>query len=326
MRLRVLSRHQIAAAIDIHAAIDAMRSAFAQLSDGRATVPVRMSLATPDGTTLLMPAWLPDPGTLGVKLVSVFPGNRERGVRSVNAATLLFDPRSGEPRALLEAGWLTALRTGAAGALAADLLARPDASTVALFGAGVQARAQLTGLRAVRPIRQVRIVSRSAALARRLAEELRREADAPSVATPADAADAVRGADLIVAATDSATPVFRGATVDAGTHVNGIGSYDPAMREVDRELIRRARIVVDSREAALREAGELVDAIEAGALDASAVDEIGEIVAGARPGRRSADQITFFKAVGNAAQDAAVAARVLEAAEARDLGVLVDLD
>lgn len=325
MPLRVLSRRDVEAAIDIGAALDAVRSAFAQLSDGRASVPLRVSQPSPEGTTLLMPAWLPEPGALSVKIVSVFPHNRAKGRPSVRAASLLLDPVSGEPRALLDAGWLTALRTGAAGALAADLLARPDAEVVALFGAGVQARAQLAALRTVRRIREVRILSRGDS-ARRLAEELEQEPDAPAVTLPLDAAGAARGADIVVAATDSATPVFPGRAIDAGTHVTGIGSYRPDMREVDRDLVARARVIVDSREAALREAGELVDATGAGVLDPTSVDELGEILSGARPGRRAADEVTFFKAVGNAAQDAAVATRVLEEAEARRLGTLVDFD
>jgi ornithine cyclodeaminase/alanine dehydrogenase-like protein (mu-crystallin family) len=348
MKLRVLSAADVRAAVDMPAAIDAMRQAFAALADGRATVPLRLALETEHGVSLFMPAHLKgggvrpsanladpvghavDPVGTGAepegaehaaaKVVSVNPGNAELGLPSIHAVVLVLDPLTGRPLALMDGTWLTALRTGAAGGLAADLLAREDATTVALFGAGVQARTQLEAVRCVRAVEEVRIVSLSGTSAEALAHELegleaRRVDD-----------EAVAGADIVIAATSSATPVFHGARVEGGTHVTGVGSYTTEMREVDTELILRARVIVDQREAVLAEAGDIAGPIADGAVDESVMAaEIGEVVLGRAPGRIDADEITYFKSVGNAVQDVAVAARALEAAEREGLGTVLEL-
>jgi ornithine cyclodeaminase len=222
----------------------------------------------------------------------------------------------------MDGTWLTALRTGAVGGLAADLLSREDSSTVALFGAGVQARTQLEAVRCVRPITEVRVTSRSGDSAEALVAELRGVA-ARRVDDPDEAID---GADIILTATSSATPVFDGSRVAPGTHVTGVGSFTPEMREVDTALVTRARVVVDQRAAILVEAGDILGPIREGVVDESVMSaEIGEIVLGLAPGRTSRDEITFFKSVGNAVQDIAVAARVLERAEAVGRGIVVEL-
>ena len=217
---------------------------------------------------------------------------------------------------------MTALRTGAAGGLAADLLARKDASVVALFGSGVQARTQLEAVRCVRPVTEVRIVSRHEPSARALAEEQR------GVLTRLldDPLEAVRGAHIVITATDSPTPVFPGDAVEPGTHVTGIGSYTPGTREVDTAFVRRARVFVDQREAALAEAGDLLLPIGEGAFTPDdIVAELGEVAAGRHPGRTTGEEVTFFKSVGNAVQDVAVAQRVLAVAEREGRGVLVEI-
>lgn len=330
MQIRILSAADVQSAIDMPAAIEAMREAFAALADGRAEVPVRLSLETRHGVTLFMPAHLEDEGdgagapdeVAGAKVVAVNPGNAAEGIPVIHAVVLVQDVRTGRMRALMDGTWLTALRTGAVGGLAADLLARPDARTVALFGAGVQARTQLEAVRCVRDVREVRIVSRSGESAQALADELQgvsaRRVDDPD--------EALVGADIVIAATSSATPVFDGSRVEAGAHVTGVGSFTPEMREVDTELVRRARVIVDQREAILEEAGDIVGPIRDGVVDAAVMAaEIGDVVLGRQPGRTSPDEVTFFKSVGNAVQDVAVASRVLERAEADGLGVLVEL-
>jgi ornithine cyclodeaminase/alanine dehydrogenase-like protein (mu-crystallin family) len=322
MQMRILSAADVRAAVDMPAAIEAMRDAFGALAAGEANVPLRLALETEHGVTLFMPAHLRNSGEAAAKVVSVNPGNASRGVPVIHAVVLVLDPVTGRPLALVDGTWLTALRTGAVGGLAADLLARPDASVVALFGAGVQARTQLEAVRCVRPIREVRVVSRGGASADRLVAELEGVA-ARRVDDPDEAVD---GADVVIAATSSATPVFDGSRVAAGTHVTGVGSFTTEMREVDTELIRRARVVVDQREAIMAEAGDIVGPIADGAVDDSVISaEIGEIVLGREPGRVSPEEITFFKSVGNAVQDVAVAARVLRAAERDGLGVVVEL-
>ena len=255
-------------------------------------------------------------------MVSVNPGNAARGLPAIHAVVLVLDVLTGRPTALMDGTWLTALRTGAVGGLAADLLARSDAKTVALFGAGVQARTQLEAVRCVREITEVRVVSRSGASADRLAGEV---VGVRAVRVD-DANEAIEGADIIIAATSSSTPVFDGARVEPGTHVTGVGSYTLDMREVDTALVQRARIIVDQREAVMEEAGDIVGPIRDGVVDETVIiAEIGEVVLGRVPGRTADSEITFFKSVGNAVQDVAVAARVLAAAESEGHGLVVDL-
>ena len=322
MQMRILSATDVQAAIDMPGAIEAMRDAFAAVSAGEATVPIRLGLETEHGVSLFMPAYLSKSGAAGAKVVSVNPGNAAAGLPAIHGVVLVIEATTGRPLALMDGTWLTALRTGAVGGLAADLLARPDASTVALFGAGVQARTQLEAVRCVRKIATVRIVSATGASADRLVAEL----DGLDAVRMDDPEAALAGADIVITATNSATPVFDGSRVEPGTHVTGVGSFTTEMREVDTELIRRARVVVDQREAILEEAGDIVGPIRDGDVDESMMSaEIGEIVLGRKPGRMSAEEITFFKSVGNAAQDVAVAARVLAAAERDGRGVVVEL-
>jgi len=328
-----LSGDDVRAAISMAEAVEVVRGAFRTLSAGGATVPLRVGLSMPDGVSLFMPAYLE--GSAGAKVVSVHAGNAHRGLPAIHAVVVVLDPETGRLRALLDGTWLTALRTGAAGGVAADLLARREAQVATIFGAGVQARTQLQALRVVRPIREVRLVSRSGASAERWAEELRASVDAGSadaaggkvrVRVLTDPAEAVAGAEVVVAATDSAEPVFPGAAVEPGTHVTGVGSFTPEMQEVDETLLRRARIFVDEREAALEEAGELIQALRSGVLEpGDIVGEIGAVASGGLAGRTTPEEITYFKSVGNAVQDVAVARRVLEVAEERGLGTTVRL-
>ncbi len=322
MQIRILSKDDVRQAIDMPTAIEAMREAFAALSGGRATVPIRGSLERRSGLTLLMPAHLHENNAVGLKVVSVSPGNAARDLPVIQGVVLVLDGGTGEVRAMMDGTWLTALRTGAAGGLAADLLARSDASTVALFGAGVQARTQLEAVRCVRPVTEVRVLSRRAESADALVAEI----EGVEARRAHDAADALSGADLVIAATDSRTPVFDGALVEPGAHVTAVGSYTPEMREVDTALVARARVLVDQREAALAEAGDLIGPIRDGVVEASVIAaELGDVVLGRAPGRTSDDEVTLFKSVGNAAQDVAVAVRVLAQAEARGLGRVVEV-
>ena len=322
MKLRVLSATDVRESIDMAEAIEAMRDAFSALSDGRATVPLRVALDTPHGVSLFMPAWLDDPERSAAKIVSVNPENSRAGLPAIHAVVLVLDPVTGRPGALMDGTWLTALRTGAVGGLAADLMAREDARVVALFGAGVQARTQLEAVRCVRDIEEVRIVSRGGQSADVLAGEL----EGVSARRVDDAEEALDGADIVIAATSSATPVFPGARVPEGAHVTGVGSYTTEMREVDTDLILRARVIVDEREAVMAEGGDIAGPVADGVVDESVmVAEIGDVVLGRVPGRTRRDEVTFFKSVGNAVQDVAVASRVLSRAERRGLGTVVEL-
>jgi ornithine cyclodeaminase len=322
MQLRILSESDVRSAITMRQAIEAMREAFGQLAAGEATVPLRTSLETEKGVTLFMPAYLKGSGDLGAKIVSVYAGNPALGLPTINAVVIALDGGTGQPLALMDGTYLTALRTGAASGLATELLARPNASIVAVFGAGAQARTQLEAVRTVRPIREVRIVSRTRSSAERFAAEI----EGVAVRVMDDRSAAVQGAHIVIAATTSSTPVFDGRDVAPGTHVNGIGSYTPEMQEVDATLVQRAKVVVDSREAALAEAGDLIIPLRQGLITADHIHaELGEIVNGDKAGRTSDDEITFFKSVGNAAQDVVTARWVLQAAEEKGLGTVVTL-
>ena len=322
MRVRILSSDSVRAAIDMPVAIDVMREAFGALAAGEATVPVRVVLETSHGVSLFMPAHLKERDSAGVKIVSVNEGNAQSGLPVIHAVVIVLDTLTGCPIALMDGTWLTALRTGAVGGLAADLLARKDAATVALFGAGVQARTQLEAVRCVRDITEVRVVSRTTKSAQDLVGELS-GVDAISLDDPDEA---VAGADIIITATNSSTPVFNGALVGPGTHVTGVGSFTTEMREVDATLVERARVIVDHKEAALEEAGDIVGPIRDGLISEDVIaGEIGDIVLGRIAGRTEPEEITYFKSVGNAVQDVAVAARVLSVAEAEELGEIFDL-
>lgn len=336
MRLRILTEQDVRAAIDMRQAIDAMREAFGQLSAGEADVPLRTPVETKAGVTFFMPAYMhhsqkTKTGSLGAKIVSVYQGNPQHGLPIINAVVLVVDATTGVPLALMDGTYLTALRTGAGSGLATEILARTDAAVVAVFGASSQARTQLEAVRAVRPIREIRIVSRTPDSAARFRDELL--ADAPDTSTRIGVASdmearsaAVRGADVIITATTSSTPVFDGSEVKAGAHINAVGAFTPQMQEVDATLVSRAKIVVDQRHGALEEAGDLIIPICAGVIAADDIHaELGELVNGIRPGRTSEDEITLFKSVGNAVQDVAAAQWVLRAAEERDLGSVVEL-
>jgi len=329
MELRILNANEVREALPMAAAIEGMKDAYGQLAAGEATVPLRTQVDVPEhqGVTLFMPAYLPERGALAVKVVSVFPENVKQKLPTIHGVVLALDARSGRPLALLEGGTLTAIRTGAASGAATDLLARPEAETVAIIGSGVQARTQLEAVCTVREIKRVRVFSLDQEEARAFAAEMIGRGPIPDMIMLADSAEtAVRDADIVCTATTSTQPVFPGHVLAPGTHVNAIGAFRPDMQEVDVETIRRSVVVVDSREAVLAEAGDLIIPLEAGEIDESHIHaELGEIVNGSRPGRRNPEEITYFKSVGVAVQDAVAASVALAKAEARDLGTVVSL-
>ena len=322
MKLRILTAADIRVCLPMSGAIEAMRTAFAQLSSGEAVVPDRIAVSTEEGISLFMPGYLPREGHLAAKVVSVYAGNPSVGLPVIQGVVLVLDSHTGLPVALMNGAYLTALRTGAAGGLATELLAVEDASVLAVFGAGPQARTQIEAVRAVRPIREIRLVSRPTEGARILADEL----EGVDVQVFEDPEKAVLGAQVIVTATDSRKPVFPGGAIGEGVHVNAIGAFTPEMAEVDGDLISRAKVVVDLRATVMAEAGDLVQAIESGAFSLESIHaELGEVVNGERTGRESPREITLFKSVGNAAQDVAVAGRILDAAIEQDVGTLLEI-
>jgi alanine dehydrogenase len=307
-------------------AIEVMKSAFGQLSANQADMPLRTRLQTDKGLLLVMPAYLRESRELGVKMVSVWGDNPSRGLPSVMALAAALDPDTGQPLAIINGEALTALRTGAGGGLATDLLARPGARVVTVFGAGVQARAQLEAACVVRRIKEVRLVGRTPSSVEKFAEEVATWPNAPQVSIAGYRNEAVEGADIIITATTSTEPVFDGRYLSPGSHITGVGSFARHMQEVDEVTVQKAKIVVDSIQACLAEAGDLVIPLEKNVITKLDIHgELGAIVNGEIPGRESAEEITFFKSVGVAVQDAATAHAILRQAEAQGLGTMVKL-
>jgi len=318
MKLRILKRDDIVQLLPMPQAIEQMRTAFAGLSAGRVVMPMRSRLDMKDGDMLLMPACLDD-SVLSVKAVLTYPGNRDRDLPVVQGMLMVFDPTTGTPQALMDCEELTAIRTGAVGGLAIDLLSRPDSHSLGVIGAGVQARMHIQAAMVVRKIRQIRVFDMCPESAVSLQDEISRHADAPEIIIASDSEDAVRSADIVITATTSPTPTFDGRALRPGTHVTACGSYRPERREVDTFTVERAYVVADCREACMKEAGDLI--IPARQPDV----ELGEVVNGTAAGRTDDQQITFFKSVGLAVQDAAAAGWVLREAEQHDIGLLVDM-
>jgi alanine dehydrogenase len=308
----VLTRSDVEELLDLDALVGALARAHEELSAGAVSMPPRIAATTADGLLGAMPAYLPSAG-LGCKLVTLFPHNADRPTHQ--AAIVLFDPENGSPVALIDGTYITATRTAAAAALAARLLARADASVLAIIGTGVQARTHARAFASVRDWTEIRVAGRDRAKTEALAAELG--------ATPASFEDAVRGADVVAATPHSAEPVVRAEWVLPGTHVSSVG-YNAPGSELDPQLVRAATIVVESRDSSFAPppggAPELVG------IDPASVAELGELVGGSRRGRATPVEITLYKSVGVAVQDLAAAALVLAAAREREVGLEIELE
>jgi ornithine cyclodeaminase len=324
----VISGREVEELLDLRQLIDALASVMADLSAGRASLPNRIAATVDEHDALLaaMPAYAPGVGALTTKLVTLFPRNACTELPTHQAVVVAFDPATGEPVALLDGTSITALRTAAGSALSARLLAREDADVLVIVGTGVQARSHARALPLVRDFREVRVVGRRPEAAGVLAEELR--ADGIRAVAAASAEEAVPGAGIVCTTTHAAEPVLRGGWMSPGTHVAAVG-YNPDGRELDDDLVAAARVFVESREAALAPApagaNDLTRPLAAGMLEAAEIHELGEVVAGTAPGRRSPDELTLYKSVGVGVQDAAAAALVLAAARDRGAGTTVDV-
>lgn len=325
--LRFLSAADVRRALPMKEAVEAMKSAFRELSENRVVVPLRTHVPMPEhqGGVLVMPVYSPDTARFGLKVITLFENNPARGLPFIQGLVMMFDTETGSPLAIMDGSSLTAIRSGAASGAATDLLARKEASKVAIFGAGLQGRTQLAAVCAVRPIREACIVDVDAGRAAAFAREASLELGIP-VTVATTSAQALAGADVICTATTAATPVFADSEVAVGTHLNAIGSYKPHIREIPPETVVRAYVVVDQFHAAWEEAGDLILPLQAGLIQPDHIRaELGEIVAGTKPGRPHPEAITFFKSVGIAIQDLAAACRVLANAEKLGLGIEVPL-
>jgi alanine dehydrogenase len=325
----VLSRTDTESLLELDALRDALRPAMEDVSSGRASMPARIAATVPSGGILAaMPGYVPTGGGLMTKLVSLFAGNAGTPLPTHQALVIVFDAGSGEPLALLDGTSITTLRTAAGSALSAELLACPDAGTLAILGTGVQARAHAEAMMRVRPIQQIRVAGRSRARAASLALALQ---DTLGVDTQAvdTYQEACADADLVCAATHSPVPVVEREFLRPGVHVTSVG-YNTDGREVDSATVADALVVVESVAAVLAPppagCNDLRVPIQEGLIEPGHIHvEIGELLTGAKAGRTSPDQITLYKSVGIAAQDAAAADLVLTAARRQGLGVTIDL-
>ena len=297
--------------------LDAVEAAYRDVAAGRDRSPIRSHVELADGSLLLMPGVREGGAGASVKLVTVMPGNAARQLPTIHALVVWFDAATGRPIALLDGATVTAMRTGAASGVGARLLSRPDAETLAVIGAGAQAEWQIRAVLAARPIRRVTVFARDAdrreAFARKMAQ-----ATGVVVEAVSDAESAVRSADIVCCATTSAEPVFDADWVRPGAHVNGIGAYHLGMVELPPELLARAAVVaIDSHEASMAEAGDVVAAIQQGFVAEDSLIEIGTIErewAETRP----SGAITVFKSVGLAIQDVAAAELIVARVTAAD--------
>ncbi|MEU5211739.1 ornithine cyclodeaminase family protein [Streptomyces sp. NPDC020742] len=321
----VLGRAQVEALLDTDALIDALASAMTDLSAGRASCPDRGAAMVPDhdGFLAAMPGYVPSAGALTGKLLSVFPGNAGTALPTHQALIAVFDPDTGEPTALLDGTAITAARTAACSALSARLLAREDAAVLAVLGTGTQARAHARAMCRVRPIRRIRVAGRNPATAAALAADLAAELRLPVEAMPGFA-EALDGADIAAATTHATDPVIRRDWLTPGVHLTSVG-FNPAGRELDDATVAEALVCVESRRAALAPfpagSNDLLHPIRDGVITEDHVHaELGELLAADKPGRTSPGQITLYKSVGVAVQDAAAAALVVAEARRRRTG------
>jgi len=323
----VLNRADVEALLPVEECIPVMADALTALAEGRVHQPLRTLVRPPEaqGVLALMPSYLADPGEplYALKAIGIFHGNPARGLDAHQGAVLLFSGETGELLALMDASSITAIRTAAVSGVATRLLARPDAGDLAIVGAGVQARTHILAMAAVRPLRRVRVASRTAESARRLAAEM-----APRFPFPVEAVEtpeeAVRGADLVVTATTAAEPVLRREWISPGAHLNAVGAYTPTTREVDSATVAAAALFVDRRESAEAEAGDYLVPLREGAIAPGHVRaEIGEVLTGAHPGRSSPEEITLFKSLGLPVEDLAAARHLYHRALERGVGARV---
>ncbi len=329
MQLRILTENDVRSLIDMDAAIPIQEEAFTRLAARESVEGLRSFVVseTPPGVAIFNPSFLRGGGGYGVKVVSDFFGNTDRGVARMSAIVTLFDGETGHPRTVMEGGYLTDLRTGAGTGAAARSLARPDSRVVAAIGAGRVARNQLQALARTHDLKRVRIAGRSEVRMHAFAAWIREEDGLPDdVAVARSTAEAVSDADIVVAATTSSEPVLFGRDLRPGTFVAAAGANVATAREVDTETVRRAgKLVIDSLADSLANAGDLAIPMSEGAIRKEDIAEIAEIIAGARPGRETKEEITYYKSLGLPIQDLITAQHIERRAIDAGAGTIIDL-
>ena len=325
----LLSRKDVESVLTMEDCLVAVEAAFGELARGKAVMPQRSVIKIQEhaGLCLGMPAFIGgDVNAVGLKFVTVYPDNPSKHDLPTTLGTLLLcDPATGKAVAVMDAGYLTAVRTGAASGVATKYLARDETPVCTIFGAGVQARKQLEAIALVRKLEKVNVIDIAAESRKRFASEMS-ELLGIRVAGTEDVEGAVREADIVVTASSSHDPVFDGDWLKPGTHVNNIGSHSPDARELDTKTVQRSRFVADLAQANLAEAGDILIPIAEGAVTKDHIyASLGEIVIGEKPGRQNPDEITVFKSCGLAIQDIATALAIYNAAKAKGIGTQVEI-
>lgn len=322
----ILNRNDVISVLQMQDCMDAVEKAFAELANGTAVLPLRTGIKPPDGISLYMPAYLKEMGALACKVVTVYKENPvKHNMPTTIGKVLLQDINTGDVVCIMDGGYLTAVRTGAASGVATKYLAREDKNQVTgIFGAGVQAKMQLWAVATARDIGKAIVYDISNEAMDKFVTEMSAKLNIGII--KAKSPEEVLQADIICTASSSATPLFDGKLVKDGTHINGIGSHAPAMRELDTEIIKRSLFIGDSREACFSEAGDIIIPVNEGAIKESHFHaELGEIITGKKKGRTSSAMITLFKSNGLAIQDAATAKVIYERAVAKGIGQKVEI-
>lgn len=318
-----LDREQLEPLITWGEAVSLIKEVFLEFSAGRIVMPERSSIdAGEEGNSILfMPAYVPKVGGLGIKLVSIFPTNQSANLPTISSKVLLVDAETGVVNAILDGGFITAIRTAAVSALATDLLSRKDSSVLGIFGAGIQAKQHVLAVQTVRSVESVLVFDSNMEKAAQMCGELaKRHADVRY--HPAGSSkEVVDGSDIIVTATTATTPVFDGTGLRPGTHIVAIGSFKPNVRELDDATMRQARVFVDLPDEAMKEAGDILIPLSNGTLKKNPiVGGLGDLLTGKVPGRTNEEEITVFKSVGAAMEDIIVASALLKKAEQKGIG------
>lgn len=327
MKILMLTKDDMKKVFSMADAIEADKNALCLYSKGESNIPLRVKLNVPEyeGQSLYMPGYAAGANALGVKIVSVYPKNIEKGLTSVPATMVLLDSETGQICSLLDGTHLTCVRTGAVSGAATDILARKDSKVFALFGTGGQAESQLEAIINVRPIEEARIYDISKERATDFAKQMSDKFKI-KVEVAASSADAIKDADIITCATTSKKPVFDGKLIKKGAHINGIGSYTPDMQEIDEYILVNAnKVYVDTRDGVLNESGDLIIPINKGIYSSDKIaGELGEVIAGKVTGRTSDDEITIFKSTGTAVMDIVTAKAIYDNAVRKNIGSFVD--
>ncbi|MHC6178807.1 ornithine cyclodeaminase family protein [Clostridium sp. JNZ X4-2] len=327
----LLNKSDIKKVFNMKEAVDAAKEALYTFSEGKSVVPLRTNIDVPkyEGQSLFMPAYVEGLHSVGIKIVSVFPKNIEKGIPSVPAKMILLDGRTGDVICIMDGTYLTQLRTGATSGAATDILSRKDAKNGALFGTGGQAASQLEAMLTVRELDTVKVFDidkkRAEVFAERMSKELNRFSAKIIAAESSD--DAVKDADIITTVTTSKEAVFNGRLVKKGSHINGVGSYTPVMEELDEYIVQNAdKIYMDSKSAVLSESGDFIIPIKKGLIDESKINgELGEVISKKIEGRTSEDDITIYETVGIAVMDVVTAYKIYEKALKAKIGINVEL-